>query len=85
MSADDPETVRRIQALFPRELGLPAPDPTVDLIETGAVDSLALIDLLAALELEFSIRIDISALDPEQFRSVVTIAALVLESQAPTD
>lgn len=81
MRVDDPETVARIQALFPRELGLPAPDPNADLIETGAVDSLALIDLLVALEVEFSIRIDISALDPEQFRSVVTISALVIDSQ----
>lgn len=67
----------RVGALFPKALQLPIPDDGVDLIETGVLDSLALIELLTALEQEFEIRFDLADLDPEQFRSVDAIAGLV--------
>lgn len=67
----------RLQALFPAVLYLEPPDPAADLLDGGVLDSLALVELLAAIEVEFGIEIPLDELEIEQFRTPESIAELV--------
>jgi acyl carrier protein len=69
--------IDRVQRLFVEALNTSAPAPDADLIDTGLLDSLALVELLFALEREFDVRIPLEELDIESFRSVAQIAELV--------
>lgn len=48
-----------------------------DLIDTGQLDSLSLVQLMVALEEEFNIRIEPEELDFEDYRSVKSITEMV--------
>jgi acyl carrier protein len=52
-------------------------DPEYDLLESGIVDSLGLLTVLAWAEEEFGVTIDAGAIDEDDFRSVRAIRALV--------
>jgi acyl carrier protein len=67
----------RVQRLFVETLNLQAPSPDTDLIEGGLLDSLALVELLFALEREFGVSIALDQLDIDTFRSVRTIAEFI--------
>ena len=67
----------RVQRLFVETLNVEAPSPDTDLIEGGLLDSLALVELLFALEREFAVTIALENLDIDTFRSIRTIAELV--------
>jgi acyl carrier protein len=47
------------------------------LVESGIVDSLGIMSLLSFLEDKFSVQIPSEDLNPENFASVTTIAALI--------
>jgi acyl carrier protein len=47
----------KICAVFVQHLHVQPPSPSKDLIESGMIDSLTLVELIARLEQEFSIRI----------------------------
>lgn len=66
-----------MQRLFVETLNVEAPSPDTDLIEGGLLDSLALVELLFALEREFAVTIALENLDIDTFRSIRTIAELV--------
>jgi len=51
--------------------------PDESLFESGVLDSIAIIDMVGALEREFSIRIPDSDLTPRKFDSVARIEAYV--------
>jgi acyl carrier protein len=51
--------------------------PTTDLLESGLLDSLGLVDLLAHMERQFGISLDIEDFEIDDFRSVTTIASLL--------
>jgi acyl carrier protein len=51
------------------------PVPEESLFESGLLNSFTLVDLVAALESEFSIRIPDSDLTPRKFDSIVRIEA----------
>lgn len=48
-----------------------------DLLESGRIDSLALVELIYAIEEEFGVELELEQVDAEQFRTVHSIAALV--------
>ena len=48
-----------------------------DLLTNGVIDSLGLLKLIAWVETEFDVTVDEAALDPDNFRSVDAIDALV--------
>lgn len=73
----DPHVTRRIRRLFSESLHREAPEPGVDLIDSGLLDSLALVELLHGLEQEFAFEIPFDGLDIESFRSVERIADFV--------
>jgi D-alanine--poly(phosphoribitol) ligase subunit 2 len=69
--------IDRVQRLFAETLNLQVPSPETDLIEGGLLDSLALVELLFALEREFGVTIALETLDIDSFRTVNRIAEFV--------
>jgi acyl carrier protein len=67
----------RVQRLFVETLNVEVPSPDTDLIEGGLLDSLALVELLFALEREFAVTIALENLDIDVFRSIRSIAEFV--------
>jgi len=53
------------------------PSNDTDLIETGMLDSLALVSLIMELETSFEIDIDFDDLELESFRSIDSMAAYI--------
>lgn len=73
----DAQVIDRVQRLFVETLNTSAPSADADLIDSGLLDSLALVELLFALEREFGVTIPLEELDIDTFRSVRSIADLV--------
>ncbi len=73
----DAHVIDRVQRLFVETLNTSAPAPEADLIDSGVLDSLALVELLFALEREFGVTIPLEELDIDTFRTVSSIADLV--------
>jgi acyl carrier protein len=74
LTSDRDGLVWRVTQIFTGKLHVEVPTPETDLIEAGILDSLVFIDLLAQLELEFGVRIELEDLEIEQFRSIERIA-----------
>ena len=73
----------QLRTLFRDVLNVDVPAPGTDLIETGMLDSLALVELLFEIEQRFGIDLVLEELDIEDFRTLERLAA-VLASQAGT-
>lgn len=63
--------------LFDLELDLVGIDADTELLEAGHLDSLALIELILAIEHTFGLAIGDDDLRPERFASIRSIAGLV--------
>ena len=68
--------------VFTEHLAITVPATDTDLIESGLLDSLALVNLLMQLENEFQITVAMEQLDIEDFRNVERIADYVLRSRS---
>ena len=66
----------QIAAFFSERLNLTV-SSTEDLFETGALDSLAFVDLVMHLEQQFNIQISADEFEPDNFRSIAKIAGFV--------
>jgi acyl carrier protein len=75
----------RIMAIFNEELHVEVPAADVDLFETGLIDSLVFVDLLLALEKEFSTEIALDRINLDAFRSVARIADFISSQNNPTE
>jgi acyl carrier protein len=64
----------QLVALFQNRLNVDVPSPDTDLLETGTLDSLKFVDLLACLEEEFGVRVALEELELDSFRSISRIA-----------
>jgi acyl carrier protein len=73
---------RQVTALFAEKLNLDVASAETDLIETGLLDSLALVELLAQLEESFDVSISTDDLEIENFRSVTSIAMFLMQRAA---
>ena len=71
------DTVNRIKRIFLDRLHVHANRLDTDLLESGVLDSMTLVDLLLGLEVEFGIQVMIAELDFDDFRSMYRIAALI--------
>ena len=69
--------VSEIRTLIAQKLLVDVRTPEDDLLATGLLDSLSLIQLLSNLEEHFEIRIPLDELQIEDIRSIITIARLV--------
>ena len=67
----------RITRLIREVLGVEVPSPETDLIESGLLDSLALVSLLAEIEREFGFELPLDTLEVDDFRTVTTAARYV--------
>ena len=68
---------RELTELFAKKLSLEVSSVDTDLVETGLLDSLALVELLAQLDETFGISISTDDLELENFRSIASIAGFV--------
>jgi acyl carrier protein len=60
------------------------PSETTDLFETGAVDSLSLVEILVRLEEELGAQIRLDELELDDLRSVAAIARLLARNGHPS-
>lgn len=71
-----------LATIFSAVMGMEAPAPTDDLIEAGFLDSLALVQLVFAIEQEFAIEIPPDQLEVDRFRTLERLAELVAERRS---
>lgn len=57
-------------------------DEDLDLITTGVIDSLGVLKLVAAIEGQYQLSLEPELLQPENYRSVRAIEALIRQQQA---
>ena len=69
----DASDIARARRVFEEALSVTAPEPDVDIIESGLIDSLGLVTLLFELEREFGVRVPLESLDVEDFRTVANL------------
>ena len=69
--------VHDLGRLFAGRLHIEIPSPETDLIETGLLDSLRLVELLLYIESDLGWRLPIEDIDLDDLRSVQRIAALI--------
>jgi acyl carrier protein len=70
-------TLQRVRLLVRTAIDVQVPDDSVDMIDSGLIDSLALVTLIADIENEFQIDLPLHDLDIDLFRSIETIAAFL--------
>jgi len=67
----------RIGALFTEKLQIEVPSPDTDLVETGLLDSLRFVELLAHLEETFGLTVSVDDIEVEHFRTTARIAEFI--------
>jgi D-alanine--poly(phosphoribitol) ligase subunit 2 len=72
-----------LDRLFVERLHIEVPSADTDLIETGLLDSLRLVELLLYIEADLGWRIPIEDIDLDDLRSVSRIAALIEARSRP--
>jgi methoxymalonate biosynthesis acyl carrier protein len=73
MSTSGPSIEERIRKILNDRLQVESPAPDEDLFQEGILDSLSFVDMLVALEGEFSISIALDQIDLDEFRSITRI------------
>jgi len=73
---------QKLTELFARKLDLEVSSVDTDLVGSGVLDSLALVELLAQLEETFGVSISTDELELENFRSIASIAGFVSQRTA---
>jgi acyl carrier protein len=73
----EPDLINQVSRLIADKLLLEVISPHEDLLSSGAVDSLSLIQLLVTLEEHFGVRIPLDELEIEDLRSIQSIARLI--------
>jgi len=72
-----------IHELFSEKLNIEVPSPDTDLIESGLLDSLRLVELLLEIEASLGVRLDLEEIDLDDLRSVKRIARLLAARLQP--
>ncbi len=68
---------KKVTSVVCETLTMEEVDPEQDLIESGYLDSLALIQVMVALEEAFDITIEPEEMDMEDYRSIASISRLI--------
>ncbi len=71
-----------IKTLFLQKLNMEVPSVDTDLLDTGLLDSLQLVELLVVLEQEFGTTISFDEIELDNFRTIRNIAHLIEHNQA---
>ena len=77
MGPSNDHLIDEICGLFAEKWAIQVESPFVDLLDTGLVDSVTLVELLLELEQRFGVSLPLENLEIEDFRSVAKIAELV--------
>jgi acyl carrier protein len=75
--------VRDLRTLFSDKLNIEVPSPEADLIESGLLDSLRLVELLLEIEAGLGHRIPLDQIELDDLRSVARIARLIASRPQP--
>jgi D-alanine--poly(phosphoribitol) ligase subunit 2 len=73
----DKRLVGDIRAVLRDHLTVMVESPDVDLLETGLIDSIGLVELILQLEDRFAVSLPMDALEIDDFRSINRIADLI--------
>ena len=73
----DENVLARVRELVENVAELELPSDDSDLLESGRIDSLALVELIYAIEEEFGVELQLEQLDAERFRTIGAIVLLV--------
>jgi acyl carrier protein len=79
--ADDKSLAARVARLFAERLEVEVPTPDTDLFDTGILDSLRFVELLAVLEETFGVRVAVEELEIDDFRNLSRIADFLAAKQ----
>jgi acyl carrier protein len=71
--------IDELNALFAEALQIEVPGPHTDLIDSGLLDSLQLVQLLLQIEERMGARIPLEELDLDDLRSIGRLAGLIEE------
>ena len=63
--------------MFAQDLHIDVPTPETDLLATGRLDSVAVVELLLQLEKRYALRVEMEDFEIDHFRSLATIAAFI--------
>jgi acyl carrier protein len=77
VTTSDLELHDKISRLLSEKIQIETSSIESDLVETGLLDSLKLVELMTSLEDEFGITISFDEIEIDNFRSVVSIAEYV--------
>ena len=78
MVATDNEVLHaQLNAFFSKKLSVEITSIDADLVQTGILDSLALVELLTYIEKEFETEVSLDDIDIEDFNSIARIAEYV--------
>jgi acyl carrier protein len=69
--------VEDIRSVLRDHLHVIADSPEFDLLETGSVDSIGLVELILQLEERFEVSLPMDALEIDDFRTIRSIADLI--------
>lgn len=69
--------VCQVQQILTEHLQIAAPSPDTDIIDSGALDSFAMVELLVTVEERFGVEVAVDELDVDDFRSARSIASLI--------
>ena len=72
-----------LAALFARDLRVEVPSPETDLLATGRLDSVGMVELLVQLEKYFGVRVNVEDLELDHFRSLAAITSFVVSRSEP--
>jgi len=71
-----------LQALFREKLNIDVPSLDADLIESGLLDSLQIVQLLLHIERDLGYRIALDEIDLDDLRSVARLARVIMARTA---
>jgi len=80
MAANDIQ--KKVSRILSGTMNLNVPGPDADLVASGQLDSLSLVDLLLHLEQSFGIAVSLEGLEIDELRSVTRISGLVAKRLA---
>jgi len=76
------ECRQRVTTIVVERLHLPVSSPDADLVATGVLDSLGLVELVAQLEGEFGTTIPFEEIEVDSFRSIDAVVTYLTEHLA---
>lgn len=77
----DANDIARARQIFEDALHVAAPEPDVDIIQSGLIDSLALVTLIFELEQEFEVQVPLESLEVDDFRTIGNIVQTISSLQ----